>query len=408
MADTHSYEPPKTYPHVAQKSDPLVIRFDKLSMLVGDCNFYAKVETGQMWQGFKVFVSGIGNSVYQKQMNGAKSVTTSMGVVNVDTSAQKEQIAQEASNWLDTLESAIVDSKSESGVAEQIEALRWQMHYDITKTSAEVPDTVTIDKADTIKDFSEATTLAISTMDDNLSDATTGSIIGVTAAITTLDESLTDSTTGAIPAGVTAITTSISAVSSSLRGDGEYTISKCLRDSATSDNSVSYSTYQQTQLESTEFGNLSSDIGGVQSSVTGISTNLGTASDSGSTNTINGKINSIKSSVGVSTDTTTATLFGYNKVLNDNISSSGSSSAGDITTIKTNVNTIMTRMGSATDSRNANTLGGKINDVNAKLGDTTTAGNIWWDVLHNAGTSPNTAGYDTNSVVDKIIQAVSA
>jgi hypothetical protein len=32
---------------------------------------------------------------------------------------------------------------------------------------------------------------------------------------------------------------------------------------------------------------------------------------------------------------------------------------------------------------------------------------LWYDVLHNPGTKENTAGYETDSVVDKIISAVS-
>ena len=402
-----SHQPSTTYPYVIKTSDPLLIRFDKLSLLVGSCNFWIEVQTGAYFTGFKVFISGMGHCVFKKSLEGTSTKQLANGVVvNISKDSQIAQIESEAVKWLNDLEISIADKHSDNPLSVAIDNLRWQMHYDMTKSSADIPVELSIDKsAQTLIDMTSSVVQSVDTLDDNLSADTaskTGSIIKTRDEIATLNTALNDSTTGSLvsvasriaPSGSTAYG-GATAIADNLRDttNGEYTISKALRDTTTGDSSVSNATYQQTQLISSEFNSVNS--------------NLGTVSDSTSTNTVNGKLNKVNALVGSSSDTTTATLFGYNKVLNDNISSSGSSSAGDISTIKTNVNTIMTRMGSATDSRNANTLGGKLNDVNTKLGDTQNAGNIWWDILHNAGTSPNTAGYDPNSVVDKIIQAVS-
>lgn len=431
-----AYIPSKSYPYVVQTTDPLLIRFDRLSLLVGDCNFYAKVETGQYWSGFKIMVSGIGNAVYERKVGDSKTKAVVDGNgnivdrVNIDKTGQFDNIAILAAEWLDNLETAIAEKVTESGVAKEIESLKWQLHYDLTKTSADIPDDVEIDKSFTLNDMNSAITGSITTLDSNLSDSTTGSVVAVASAITVMDNNLTG-TNGAIPTAGADICTklaptgysvynAVSSVASNLRDvdNNEYTISKALRDRDTSDNSVSYSTYQQTQLESTEFGLLASDIGDVQTSVNGVSTNLGAVDDSTSANTLNGKLNSVKASVGVSTDTTTATLFGYNKVLNDNISTSGSSSAGDIATIKTNTNTIITRLGSSSSA--SGTIWGDVGSAKSsaatastntqttldRLGTTSTKNTIWWDILHNPGISSNTAGWDNDSIVGTLLAAI--
>lgn len=389
-----SYEPGTSYPYVVKTSDPLLIRFDKLSLLVGNSSFTVELKKGGYFTGFEVRVSGIGTPVYRQAVSGLGVRTVGNTTVNMTKDYQIEDLEKSACEWLDSLETAIAEKTTTDALATAINNLCYQLHYDLTKTAQEFPEGAIVDKS--------ATTLL---------DMTTGmttSITGVGTSVGTLDTNLNNSSTGTIPALMNTLAPfgstvygAVQSVASNLRDadNGEYTISKALRDTTTSDTSVSNATYQQTQTISSNF--------------TSINNNLGTVSDSGSTNTINGKINSIKASVGVSTDTTTATLFGYNKVLNDNIFSSGSSSAGDITTIKNNVNTIITRLGSSSSA--SGTIWGDVGSAKSdastavnRIGRSDTANSLWYDLLHNAGIKQITTSTETGSVYRNIYDVVTA
>ena len=133
----------KDYPAVITTSEPLLMRFTELSLLVNNTNFWAKVKIGLAWVGFMIYVSGLGNPVYEEQMNFEKIKTNKNAkgeVVNIVMDDAKAKIEKAAKEWLDKLEARIATTKSSNGIVKAIDRLCWQLHYDITATNT--PDEV--------------------------------------------------------------------------------------------------------------------------------------------------------------------------------------------------------------------------------------------------------------------------
>ena len=106
-----SYTPSDNYPYLVRMSDPLVIRLDKLSILVGNTNFYAKINKGYYFTGFQVYVSGLGTPVYQREISVESTNKTMPNGDEVRISGEDEAyIISEAKKWLDALETEIAES----------------------------------------------------------------------------------------------------------------------------------------------------------------------------------------------------------------------------------------------------------------------------------------------------------
>ena len=114
------------YPHVARMSDPLIFRFEKLSLLVGNTNFYVKIKFGIGWKGFSLYCSGSSIPVYEEEF--AK-----------ETTAEK-YIESQAKLYLDKLELELANQVSDNAIKRAIDRLCWQLHYDITESHTNFVD----------------------------------------------------------------------------------------------------------------------------------------------------------------------------------------------------------------------------------------------------------------------------
>lgn len=296
-----SYTPSDNYPYLVRMSDPLIIRLDKLSILVGNTNFYAKINKGYYFTGFQVYVSGLGTPVYQREISVESTNKTMPNGDEVRISGEDEAyIISEAKKWLDALETEIAESTNDNSIQTAIDTLRWQLHYDLTKTNTSAPETIIIDKAVsaiTLPDMSTSLTTGIGTLTDRLA-----------------------------PVGNT-VYQSISAVATSLKDTTDtYTISRALRES--SDHSVSSSIKEQTDLIDTEFSTVedtlgsSSDTpsdGSLFGTLNRVDDQIGTDSNEtviqklngidSSTSGVSTDVSSIKDSIGTASDSSTNTLW---------------------------------------------------------------------------------------------------
>ena len=299
-----SYTPPSKYPYLVRMTDPFVMRLSQLSLLIGNTNISAKTASGYNFKGFKVYVSGIGVPVYEESVD--SEVTLNGKKYTADGSNLESMIRKAAKEWLDSVEEQIVTSTNDNSIQAAIDTLRWQIHYDITKTSATVPETIIIDKsasATTITDMSSALETSVGTLTDRLA-----------------------------PSGST-VYQSITTVASALKGDSDtYTISRALRES--SDASVSNSIKEQTDLIDTEFSN--------------VEDTLGSSSDTPADGSLFGTLNRVDDQIG--TDNSETVIQKLN-----GIDSSTSGVGTDVSSIKSDVTGIKTSIGTASDS-STNTL----------------------------------------------------
>ena len=129
------------YPHVARTADPLLVRPDALSLMVSDTVYHARVKLGLGCKGYYIYASGLGTAVYE-------NVYTSNGEFNIefgttdstpDSDAIKA-IKDKAKEWLDELEVAIASHPSDNSIKKAIDRLCWQMHYDITESHLNFPE----------------------------------------------------------------------------------------------------------------------------------------------------------------------------------------------------------------------------------------------------------------------------
>ena len=271
-----------SYPSVVRTVDPLVIRIEPLSLLVGDTNFYAKIKNGVAFTGFTIYASGLGTPIYEQTVSGVGAKTISGTVVAVSNSEIMSRLTDAAKAWLDALEDSFSNIETENTIKSAIDRLCWQLHYDITHTSTTTlptgMDNITIDK-------------------DGVGNGTVRDIV------TQLNENLT-STDSTTPGAIIKVARNIKADSDA------YTISQALRE--TGYNSIAREISNNTNTMSTKMDTLNNNISGLASTVTNIqldtqsikadtsavNTNTSTvASNTNSISTINSNVSTMKSDV---------------------------------------------------------------------------------------------------------------
>lgn len=279
-----------SYPSVVRTVDPLVIRIEPLSLLVGDTNFYAKIKNGVAFTGFTIYASGLGTPIYEQTVSGTNTKTISGGtVVAVSNSEVVSKLTNAAKAWLDALEDSFSNIETENTIKSAIDRLCWQLHYDLTHTS----------------------TTTLPTGMDNITIDTDGVGNGtVRDIVTQLNENLT-STDSSAPGAIIKVARNIKADSDT------YTISQALRETGynsiakeISNNTTAISNH--TNVMSTKLDTLNNNISGLASTVTNIqldtqsikadtsavNTNTSTvASNTNSINTINSNVSTMKSDV---------------------------------------------------------------------------------------------------------------
>lgn len=319
------------YPVVIKVSEPLLIRYNKKSLLVNDTNFYVKIKYGLGFTGYYIYSSGLGTEISTVKRDDLKP--KSGGTTKTEERALKE-LEDGAAELLDILEARIATTVNDNAIKSAIDRLTWQQHYDITQS-----------KTDFVAAFK----------DEGFSDNIT---------IDTDEAELTPQNT------VHTVWHSVNKVATNLRSDDkdgqgnfvEYTISKALREIG--EDSVSGATKERTDLEDQKFveisdtklGNFGGDYRTLFDSMNSkvgqnyigysVTTNktldqvVGVDGIQAPTSTYS---NSLIDRVGKQGDTTDDTVFGTMYITNN-------------------------KLGESTDSSN-NTVFGKINTISSNVGD---------------------------------------
>lgn len=286
-----------SYPRVVRTVDPLVIRVDKLTLLVGSTNFYAKIKNGSAYRGFYIYSSGLGSPIYKKVVPNTGTTELSDGTtVNVSKLKTNEQLANAAEIWINELQDSFSNVDEDTSVKAAIDRLCWQLHYDITKTSANMPSDmadVDIDKtADTMSDYN------------------------------------------------TELSTGIVKIATNIKSDNDaYTISQALREGSSSKSIAEQISEQQLALTNS-LSSISQTLSNIESNTDSIITD--TNSISSITSSLGTSVNNIKTNTD-SIITNTSTLASSNGYLS-NISLKSNSIDTSLNNIETYTNDIKTKV----------------------------------------------------------------
>ena len=123
--------PELEYPKLLSSSSPLLLRTDRYSLVVDAVTFFAKVKIGELFKGFSVFVTGIGNPIYEYN-------DTSISLDTSDITLLREELCKKAEDWITAVSDAIESGQSENPVKDAIDALKTQLHSDITSATEEI------------------------------------------------------------------------------------------------------------------------------------------------------------------------------------------------------------------------------------------------------------------------------
>ena len=324
----------RTYPHVARTSDPLIVRVSRFSLLVNDTNFYSKIKNGLGYKGYLIYSSGLGtpileesatneteffsNSAFKKAISDNGTDTDNKFNKFYESAERVLSVLQDAAqSWLDTLELEIAKQPNDNAIKKAIDRLCWQLHYDITESHTNFPEVfkdndfsdVEIDTGNgkTVNKSIEDNYTAISTSVTDGSSIISGgsSLDGVRLSISTFRTDLNttfstfdDNLNGTLTSTANTIKTSVDKVGTNLKADSdEYTISKALRDSATSDKSVS----NQVKLQCDEIKSGLGPNGSINKSLDTISNKVSIEGESG---TVIGKLISLDNKLGQGPDGT--------------------------------------------------------------------------------------------------------
>jgi hypothetical protein len=326
----------RTYPHVARTSDPLIVRVSRFSLLVNDTNFYAKIKNGLGYKGYLIYSSGLGTPILEESATNEteffsndafKKAISDNGTNTKDkfyeSTERVQTVLQDAAqSWLDTLELEIAKQPNDNAIKKAIDRLCWQLHYDITESHTNFPEVfkdndfgdvqIDWDKNDTWNGktvnesvFDNYTAISTSVTDGSSIISGGSSLDGVRLSISTFRTDLNttfstfdDNLNGTLTSTANTIKTSVDKVGTNLKADSdEYTISKALRDSATSDKSVS----NQVKLQCDEIKSGLGPNGSINKSLGIISDKVSIEGESG---TVIGKLISLDNKLGQGPDGT--------------------------------------------------------------------------------------------------------
>lgn len=320
------------YPAVVQVSDPLLVRVSKTSLLLNDTTFYAKIKKGLAFNGYVIYSSGIGTPIIEVDI-GSTPETTSSGTVTTkqENDVDIAEIEQAASDFLDKLEARIATSEFQNPIKASIDRLCWQIHYDITKS-----------KTNFVTAFEDQGFSKSITSVDGWSSSSTTDGATFYDYFADLDTSIGTDSTGLIGA--------TKQIALNLKADGEYTISKALRESG--EDSVSGATHEQTVLEQQHFTQISVNQLGA----------FGAEHDSGTPNA--GTYRTLFDTLNYG-----APNAGYSNTDNKSLAMTvGTDVVGNSGTYNKTIiaydGAIYSKIGTASDSSSSDTLFGRIRGVN--------------------------------------------
>lgn len=320
-----------SYPRVTKLTEPLLVRPDRLSLLVNDTMFYAKIKLGMAAKGFLIYVSGLGIPIYDNTKSGNSKVDlyTEYGIGRGMTeTAEYNAILSKAKKWLDDLEIEIADQVNDNPIKAAIDRLNWQQHYDTTGSNTDFVEEfkendfaeVNIDwrnidhgsgvEVDTIPVTVENAVETITGVDPDIpGPSPRGTLWTVTNQIKKLDDNMNkigvDNTAGtlyyigdallnrslstqkSVYMGLQDVKTQTGKVATNLKADNDtYTISKALREQT--DNSVSKSIDNARVTISNDIQTLSGKVDGTNNKLDTINGNIITSNDK--LDTIDGRL----------------------------------------------------------------------------------------------------------------------
>lgn len=420
-----------TYPIVHRLSDPLVIRPCELALQVNDTTYYAKIKFGISFCGFLVYANPTGYPVYtcidedltKRWAGDSKSATPSITETYVE-----EYLNQKAKEWIDSLEQAILEHRSDNEIKKAIDRLLWQLHYDITQSDTDFVETfpdfsdIDIDKPNntlynTITESADILGTAVGdgaeviignptdnsgiwSVSNNISsvgNSLSSALNTLTTSIGTLDNNLSGSN-GSIKKYIgevlykqddeNTVCNRLNKVATNIKGDSDtYTISVALRESGQS--SVSQAVHDQTTMEQQRFTTLDESVGDVKESIGNKTTNnslwydvLHNSGTKSATETVD------NDSIAHDTEFVKELMYG-----------DGGTKGGYVTWDQSS-STYRVKSDNASE---ISTISQTVSHINSNLGtDANHSGTVWYDLLHNVGTGVATANIETNSLANRV------
>lgn len=119
------------YPAVISKLDPLMIRVSETVLLVGSTSYTAKVKMGAMFNGFFVYVSGVGTPIFKEKVDITYYSTESDNNRSEGSNAWQHITAQ-ARDWMDDLEESMQSEDAQKNIVDLLREMKYQEHYDET------------------------------------------------------------------------------------------------------------------------------------------------------------------------------------------------------------------------------------------------------------------------------------
>ena len=274
------------YPIVLSKQDPLIVRVNALSLVVGDSSFNAKVKMGSMYTGFYIYTSGLGEAVAKVEVSidGYNNNYVPNNAYNTDA---YNYITEQATIWMDNLQKSFTENTGQKNLVELLESVIRE-----TERDGEVVHEVRIDSevvADAIND-------TLTYTENSVTKSATEYLKNIYEKLDSISDGMTN-------------------ISSSDTANFANIIAKSIEDGLTS---------------------LVTQMNAIKADVALLKTAIGSMDDSTSANSICGTVKNLKSNVGDISDSTTSTLCGVAntiKLTTDNTDTT-------TTTINTNLGTM--------------------------------------------------------------------
>ena len=117
------------YPVIISKMDPLIIRVEPLTLLVGSTTYSAKIKLGIKYDGFYIYCSDIGEPIYKEPNVNQRNKDNGKGLEL--TNPLYKLIFDEAVRWIDFFEYQYKET-NEKNIVDLLREIKFQNHFDLT------------------------------------------------------------------------------------------------------------------------------------------------------------------------------------------------------------------------------------------------------------------------------------
>ena len=134
-----------SYPVIVAKTEPLIIRVNNLSLVVGSSSFSAKIKMGSTYTGFYVHISALGEPIAKipVSIDGYNNTTVVTGFTHT---AAYMHIEDEATKWMDDLEDSFNSADTGKNIIDLLREIKYQNHFDLSGYApSPLPEGVDID-----------------------------------------------------------------------------------------------------------------------------------------------------------------------------------------------------------------------------------------------------------------------